>query len=164
MFSVDKIFITTRLRGVSRQLSDSRSDFEALANFIEPKSGLNKEIGKYLHKEDGALRRLRQSLCSAFKHRKAGLVTLDKSPSNARFAELLSLCGIPCAKTDVENAKRKLFIPRNCPTTPKVLEALDRLIGIFPNLEVDEILFKPRHEDMLILRSEAPDPFVQQLT
>jgi hypothetical protein len=50
--------------------------------------------------------------------------------------------GIPCSKTDVENARRKkVFIPGQVPNTEEVREKLDMLKAkLFPELSVEVFL------------------------
>ena len=62
--------------------------------------------------------------------------------SNSQFAAMLSSCGIPCKRSDVENDAKKKFIPNNCPGTPDVMRALDQLKIKLPKLQIDDLLIE----------------------
>ena len=105
------------------------------ATYVMTHSSLGKDGSKYLSKTNGDLKRLRQSLGSAWRSSKGGLIWQQDDISNAEFAYILEQAGIPCSRADVENASRKPFEPKKCPPTPAVFEALSKLRIRFPDLE-----------------------------
>lgn len=130
-------------------------DYQAWAEYFESALAAQGPAKAYLAKEDGILKRLRRELVIAHKLRKAGTHELNpESFGNENivasyklkareFAEILETgFGIPCAKTDVDNArKKKTFIPHqvpNCTLAVERLEAIKR--DLFPHLDIDQFL------------------------
>lgn len=110
-------------------------DYRTLARYVMSQSALGKEDARYLSKRRPDINRLRQSLCSAWRHSEAGFVWRQDDISNGEFSVLLSEAGVPCKQTDVENGARKPFVPKRVPPTPEVFAALDRLSQTFPKLD-----------------------------
>ena len=123
-------------------------DYTALATYIFAQSSLEEGGAAYLKKTDPDIKRLRQMLCIAWRKSAAGITRKFDGHSDASFADLLTSIGIPCKRSDVENA-RKPFLPHMCPPTSAVVDALDRLKAIVPSLEDD--LFLSRHRPIDIL-------------
>jgi hypothetical protein len=135
-------------------------DFERFADFAEARLLLDPESRRYLKRESGDIKRLRQTLCSAWKHGKAGMSEFLYPMIAIEFADLLSSAGIKCTKADVENGNKKEFHAQRVPRTNKVLQALSKLVEIFPTLNVNELLYNLEGEDAVILNTGANCPFV----
>ena len=108
------------------------ADFEAFEVFAKSALSLDADARKNLRKAQPDLARLRLSLCQAWASSRAGFTYgLDgdiKKISAAEFAKHLSDCGIPCQRTDVENARKKAnFIAKSCPPTRRCMEAFETL-------------------------------------
>ena len=138
-------------------------DFNAVAAFVMAQSVMTLELRRYIGRKAGAdLRRLRQSLCLARRHGKAGLLRKIHGRTDTEFAELLVSVGIPCKPSDVENArKEKPFQPKNCPPTPDVLAALAALRSVFHSLDIEQFVADAGGIDM-IGAVGLPNPFKQQ--
>jgi hypothetical protein len=126
----------------------SVEDYRELAVYVLSQSSLAPEDARYLRKSKPDISRLRQMLCMAWKTSKAGLSRSTDGKSAAEFSYRLSQAGIPCKRTDVENAKKD-FVPNICPDTPDVREALEKLEAYFPDLIVDEIVVNRGAIDLL---------------
>lgn len=133
----------------------SVQDYELFAQFFEAKLAAQGTAGAYLAKTDGVLKRLRRDLVIAHKLRKAGTHELKPHAfgrtkffptyrlTAKEYAEILSECiGVPCSKTDVDNArKKKVFVPHQVPRTQQSLMLLRRVNQeLFPLLEIDQFL------------------------
>ena len=116
------------------------ADFEKFATSVFTQSALGNDQSLYLKAEFPDLKRLRQSLGTAWRHSKAGLIRQYSGMSNNDFAEILSDIGVSCKRADVENDGRKKWKPHNCPPTPAVKEALKKLKLKFPSLQTEEIV------------------------
>jgi hypothetical protein len=141
----------------------SVQDFRQLATFVLTQSALGKADAKYIRRDGGDIKRLRQSLGAAWRHSKAGLDWQQDGMSNADFAVLLSDIGIPCTRADVENAARKPFAPKKCPPTPAVFEALDSLANRLPSLDQSVFIASAKGSIDLLSTIEAPCPFVSRV-
>ena len=141
----------------------SLADYRQYATYVMSQSSLGKADSKYMRRDGGDLKRLRQSLGAAWRHSKAGLVWQQQAISNGEFAELLTEAGIPAKRADIENAARKPFAPKKCPPTPDVFEALSKLTRQFPSLEVDAFIASANGAIDLISTIHAPCPFVEKL-
>lgn len=128
------------------------NSFNSFASYLESTTALPSDIARYLHKEDGDLKRLRQSLCSAWKHSQAGLSYERDNISALSFADLLNDIGIPCKKTDVENAFKKSFHPNIVPPTEIVKEKLKVFKKTFKKLDETQILFLDKSENAVTIR------------
>ena len=130
-------------------------DLEAFASFHESSLSTEGDASKYLRKDKGDLKRLRQELLSAWKLRKAGTHEVKPHAFGRRnifptyklkakeLAEILNDdIGIPCTKTDVDNAAKKtVFTPHRVPNTQDVRMKLAFVKrNLFPNLEVSEFI------------------------
>ena len=100
-------------------------DLEAFASFHESSLSTQGDASKYLRKDQGDLKRLRQELLIAWKLRKAGTHELKPHAFGRtnifptyklkakEIAEILSdEIGVPCTKTDVDNAAKKTVVNR----------------------------------------------------
>lgn len=133
----------------------TKEDYAALATYIFSQSALEEGGAAYLKKQAPDIKRLRQMLCIAWKRSAAGITRKFDGHSDASFADLLTSIGIPCKRTDVENA-RKPFLPHMCPPTSVVVDALERLKAIVPSLETDLFLSKHRPVDILAATNRRP--------
>jgi hypothetical protein len=116
------------------------ADFDQFATYVETRAALPREVSRYLKKIDPDLKRLRQMLCSAWHEGNAGFNSKDKQMSARDFAMVLDSLGVRCKKTDVENAKKRLFVPKFCPPTLAVKSALSKLAKIFTSLDPNQFL------------------------
>lgn len=130
-------------------------DYRELAVYVMSQSSLDPKDARYLRKSRPDISRLRQMLCVAWKTSKAGLSRSADGKSAAEFSYILSQAGIPCKRTDVENAKKD-FVPNICPDTPDVRGALDKLRVYFPNLIIDEIVVNHGAIDLLSALDAVP--------
>lgn len=130
-------------------------DLEAFASYHESSLSTEGDASKYLRKDQGDLKRLRQELLIAWKLRKAGTHELKphafgrtnifptyKLKAKELAAILNDDLGIPCTKTDVDNsAKKTVFVPHRVPNTQDVRTKLIRLKrDLFPRLEITELV------------------------
>jgi hypothetical protein len=130
-------------------------DLEAFASFHESSLSTQSDASKYLRKDQGDLKRLRQELLIAWKLRKAGTHELKPHAFGRtnifptyklkakEIAEILNdEIGVPCTKTDVDNAAKKtVFAPQRVPNTQEVRMKLARLrLDLFPRLEVTDFI------------------------
>lgn len=137
-------------------------DFERFADHVEVQTFLSDDRAKYMKKKGkGDIERLRQMLCSAWRQSKAGLEWQLHGLSAAEFARILSEIGIPCKKTDVENGKKKPFIPNACPPTDEVERCLEALVEVFPALDVEAFLFRDQTEQAITLTASNDCQFVK---
>lgn len=143
----------------------SLDDYRKFSTFVEVSSMSEKGPGKYISKDNGDIKRLRQLLCSAWKQSKAGLSWTDSYEVTAEiFASILTKSGIPCKRTDVENGKKRVFIERSCPPTTVAIEALNNLKREFPKLDIDVFLFKDIDPNAVYLTLSNDCPFVAKCT
>jgi hypothetical protein len=141
----------------------SLTDYRQFATYVMSQSSLGKADSKYMRRNGGDLKRLRQSLGAAWRYSKAGLIWQQQDISNGEFAELLTEAGIPAKRADIENAARKPFAPKKCPPTPDVFEALSKLTRQFPALEVDAFIASSHGAIDLIATVNADCTFTQRL-
>jgi hypothetical protein len=136
-----------------RHCLKSKSDYDLFASFVESQLSAEGAVGAYLRKENGDLKRLRQQLIIAWSLRKAGTHTLKPHAFKRtnifptyrlkakELADLLNDdAGIPCSKTDVDNAKKKkVFTPQQVPNTEATRVKLGLIKRhLFPELEIDQ--------------------------
>lgn len=134
--------------------------YRQFASYVMTHSSLGKANSLYLRKKQGDVKRLRQSLGSAWRASKAGLAWQQDGISNADFAAILEDAGIPCSRADVENDSRKPFEPKKCPPTPTVFEALAMLSKRFPALELDAFVVNSENKIDLLAAVDADCPFL----
>jgi len=130
-------------------------DLEAFASFHESSLSTEGDAAKYLRKDQGDLKRLRQEVLIAWKLRKAGTHELKPHAFGKKnifptyklkakeLAEILNdEAVIPCTKTDVDNAAKKpVFTPHRVPNTQDVRIKLGLLKrNLFPKLEINEFI------------------------
>lgn len=141
----------------SRHCLKTLSDYQSFASFLESQLSSDGDVGRYLSKSDGELKRLRQQIIIAWSLRKAGTHILKPHAfgrknlfptyrlKSMEFAKILNDdLGVPCSKTDVDNARRKnAFTPKQVPNTELTREKL-RLIRkhLFPYLSSTDFLSK----------------------
>lgn len=127
----------------------SIEDFENLSTYIETITAATSSDLSYIRKQDGDIKRLRQMLCAAFKHRKAGFKLV--SMTNQDFALCLTKAGIKCTKADVENGLKKEFIPHQVPPTDRVKRVVSDFVkNVFPKLQVDQLFVKVDKDGLVI--------------
>lgn len=112
-------------------------DFERFARYIETKAALPQEVRRYMRSD---LMRLRQMLCTAWHEEKAGFKPAHKKLRAHGFAQTLASVGVPCTQTDVENARKRVYLPHFCSPTEAVKDALRKLKTVFKSLDVSEFL------------------------
>ena len=137
--------------------------YNTFAKHVEVQSFMSMDLAKYMKKIDGDIVRLRQSLCSAWRHSAAGLEWRGEGMSATEFANLLARHDIPCKKTDVENAKAKTFIPNACPATDAVIDRLRALRADFPALDVETFLYRDITGRAITMISHVNCPFVSRV-
>lgn len=135
-------------------------DYRQFAIYVMTQSSLGKADSRYLRKSKGDVKRLRQSLGSAWRSSRAGLTWQQDDISNAEFASILEEAGIPCSRADVENDSRKPFEPKKCPPTPAVFDALTQLSRRFPDLEHRAFVVDTGHHIDLLAAIDADCPFL----
>ena len=86
-------------------------------------------------------------LCGAWRQSKAGLRHRVDGKSTQAFADFLTDAGIPCKRSDVENARKPLVL-NTCPDTPDVRAALKRLKRVLPTLDDSELLSSGKGIDL----------------
>lgn len=146
-----------------RHCLKSVEDLELFTSFHESQLSLADGVGKYLRKEDGDLKRLRQQLIIAYELRKAGTHKLKPQAfkrSNIfptyklkarEVADILeNELGIPCSKLDVDNGRKKtIFLPNQVPNTDTVRMKLSMLKRqLFPELRPEEFLSRESEFDI----------------
>jgi len=140
----------------------TREDLENFQKYLEVQTFMTGKHSRYLGKSSFAdLRRLRQVLCSAWKQGHAGLNWLNDERSAPAFATLLSKHGIPCEKTDVENARKRPFEPNSCPPTADVEARLRDLKVVYPELDVELLLFRDNESQAITMKEAANSPFIR---
>ena len=137
------------------------SDFQNLSDYIEVKTVSASKKVSYIKKSDGDVKRLRQALCTAFKHKAAGLGRYRCT--NLEFAAVLSNYGIKCSLADVENGLKREYFAHQVPPTDRVQNLLAVLKSeAFPRLDGDELLLEIDKDGLFIrLHSDKSCPFVQ---
>ena len=146
-----------------RHCLKSMEDLELFTSFHESQLSLADGVGKYLRKEDGDLKRLRQQLIVAHELRKAGTHKLKPQAfkrSNIfptyklKAREVADIfeneLGIPCSKLDVDNGRKKtIFLPNQVPNTETVRLKLSMLKRhLFPELRPEEFLSRKSEFDL----------------
>lgn len=141
----------------------SIDDFLKFAQFVEERSFLDSKTARYLKKDNGDVQRLRQQLCIAYKKSVAGLQWKMNGFTDSSFASFLMSHGIPCLKTDVENARKKLFQPYSCPPTSRVIGLLEELKTEIPSLDTEQFLFKAENETGIDMARISKCQFIDRL-
>ncbi|CAA7623015.1 conserved hypothetical protein [Magnetospirillum sp. LM-5] len=142
----------------------SVDDFKMFANYVMVKTALCVELSKYLKKTNPDIKRLRQTICSAWCHSNAGLIYHYDDVSNAEFATTLELSGVPCSRANFENGMKKSFEPHSVPPTEAVLAALQQIRGKFTNLDIDLILAKGKDGIDLLGALQGSCPFIKRVS
>ena len=138
-------------------------DFLQLSTFVETKTIAASKQLTYISKIDGDTKRLRQVLCSAFKHRVAGFGRY--AMTNEQFSAALINFGIKCSKADVENGLKRQFLPHQVPPTERVLKLLHNLKqDNFKALDIELLLVKVDKSSLMIrLKSDQVCQFVDRV-
>jgi DNA polymerase type B, organellar and viral len=138
-------------------------DFNLFSSYVETRTFLEVQTAKYLRKKNGDVNRLRQQLCSAYKNSAAGLKPKVHGLNDLTFAELLTSVGIPCKKSDVENGRKKEFVPYSCPPTEQVEVLLMKLQVHLKNLEPELFLYESDGANPIKLSQLNDCPFVNRV-
>ena len=125
-------------QGRDRMCLKTLPDFQQFAEYVQTRSSLSDST--YLRKQDPAIKRLRQMLCSAWHASTAGLDREAEGLTAQQFADELVAAGVPCKRSDVENGKKKPFEPHRCPPTVEVEIALQKLCRRFKCLDPKALL------------------------
>jgi hypothetical protein len=138
-------------------------DFMQLSLYVETKTITSSKQITYIRKVDGDIKRLRQDLCSALKHRAAGFNRYITT--NQEFSAVLKESGIRCSKADVENGLKREFLPHQVPPTERVLKLLHKLKqDNFKALDIELLLVKVDKSSLMIrLKSEQVCQFVDRV-
>ncbi|MEO0418769.1 MAG: DNA polymerase [Pseudomonadota bacterium] len=126
----------------------SVEDYKAFALYVLAQSSVSEADSKYLRKSRPDITRLRQMLCASWRQSKAGLRHRVDGKSAQAFADILVEAGIPCKRSDVENARKSLIL-NTCPDTPDVRTVLKRLRKTFPTLDPCALLSTGKGIDLL---------------
>lgn len=151
------------VKNEKRSCMKTIDDFNVFANYLESTTGLDPQVARYLSKESGDLKRLRQSICAAWKQEKAGFTKKDWSLNAQQFSDFLNELGLPCKKTDVENAKKKKFVDHNVPATSRVKKILAELKFSYKNLRIEDILFFDESYDAIKINSFKSCMFISKV-
>ena len=155
-----------------RKCIKTKDDYEQWAIYVDSRFKVDKKHRTYLKSKDPDLKRLRQSLCAAWKAKTAGfekgaiLIFVDKIVSiqtNQDFARFLTSCGIETSKADVENDKRKPFERGIVPYTPRAKEAFEKVKAVFKSLDADQIFAYLNRDSLLSIEQDAVCPFIDRL-
>lgn len=161
----------------SRHCLKTLEDYERFAIFLESQLSAEGEAGRYLRKQEGELKRLRQQIVIAWSMRRAGTHMLKPHAFQRKnlfptyrfkareLAEILNdELGIPCIEIDVSNGKKKkVFIPHQVPNTLLTRSKLRSVkLKLFPELVVEEFLTK-RADFNLDPVPEDQDPIVMMM-
>lgn len=120
----------------------SMQDFRLWASYLYVHSIADgTDVGKYLGGKDGDIKRLRQVLCTAFKHGEAG-IKFKMKVTNEDFADMLIHVGVPCSKANVENGKKQEYAANMCIPTDRVMDALLNLRKLIPKLKINDLLYQ----------------------
>lgn len=136
------------------------ADLEKFKNYLATNIDADKEVTRYMRREQGGLSRLKRDLTRAFVKHQAGFdkIRTDRTITYKEFCAALNDCGIPCAVSDLDNAKRNEFKAHQTPKTSDVLTAICRLKDeFFQELEIDFILVEenPAKNSEIPLRTAA---------
>lgn len=116
----------------------TREEYDDFARYVEARL-TNEKVAKWLRRKDGDLHRLRQQFLYAWRHCKAGTTAVHvhvyegkktfpkQKLSHKHIAYILQDVGIPCSVTDVENSRKKEFIPNQTPYTDRASNTLVKL-------------------------------------
>ncbi|MGY4232960.1 hypothetical protein ACVIIW_001907 [Bradyrhizobium sp. USDA 4449] len=149
----------------------SVGDFDSFSVYVDSCMQLSEDERRYLRKRSGDLKRLRQILCAGWHGRALGLRDNPNVQSAQHFADILTTCGIPCSRANVENGSKQHFAPNSAPPTDSVLAAIGKLQQLFPDLVSDTICtthaaiatIKPRRRPYSELQGRS-DAYYQGIT
>jgi hypothetical protein len=150
----------------------SPDDYEKFAVYVESVLSLTEGNRKYLSSDEPDLVRLRQTLCKAWHQQALGLVKgmfLTREANRyiqtaEEFAKLLTDCGIPTARHDVENAKKTKThsLENSCPRTERCVDAIANLKVLYPQLDFAGSFSKYTVPDLLHTRPASDSVFVSK--
>ena len=152
----------------------SKDDFETFSAFADSALMTSPKNKRYLATKDADLKRLRQSLCSAWKSRSVGLtigatykLKSENSPrvilSEQDFASCLTACGLSTRRSDVTNGARKPFAYNSCPPTKRCRDLADVVKIAFPKLEIESLFYNGGLTASLAPSTSASCQFVDRL-
>lgn len=145
------------------QCLKTRENLDDFSAYAEARSFMGTAKAKYFRKTNGAVSRLRQQLCRAYKNSAAGLKPKMSRLTDQKFADLLVSVGIPCTKADVENGKKRVFDLYSCPPTDQIKSLLNTLKEHLPSLEVDLFLYDAADINPIYINPSTVCPFIQRV-
>ena len=139
------------------------NDFQNLSDYVEVKTVTASKKVSYIKKQEGDVKRLRQALCTAFKHKKAGLGRYKCT--HQEFSAVLTNYGIKCTLADVENGLKRKYFAHQVPPTERVQNLMEVLKNeAFPKLDIAELLLEIDKDGLFIrLQSDKQCPFIRQV-
>ena len=135
-------------------------DYQHFSKYLLLANYKKSETGKYLRVTDGDLKRLRQQLAAAYKQQLCGMESLRSNVTAAKFSDFLRSNGVPCKRSDVENAKNREFVPHSCPPTAAVIKALQEIKTSIPALDTEMFLGESAVSNGIVLEQSTDCPFV----
>jgi hypothetical protein len=150
----------SQYNSVSKNCLKTTEDLRKYSEYFNDKQILEESgAGKYLKRQDGDLKRLRQQVAIAQGLHRAGTHLLKPHAMGdekvfptyklraRQLAEFLNDLGVPCTKFDIDNDRKKSrktgWIPQQIPANDNTKDILRRLkIEVFPELEIDQLLTK----------------------
>ena len=142
------------------------ADLSRFSSYLQSVTSLPNKDSKYLSSKSPDISRLRQTLCSAWHRRNAGIpgpvpvrAVRKRSATVATaedFACALNACGIPTKTSDVTNGKKKPFLPNRCPATSRALASVEKLRAFFPLIDSDSIFTS--NPKMIVLQPSGSAP------
>jgi hypothetical protein len=137
-------------------------DHVNFSSFVESHSLLSNDHRLFLKRKNPDINRLRQLLCSAWKESKMGFQYQSGGITANGFAAALTAHGIPCKKTDVQNAGTRSFVPHSCPPTRRVVDLLVSLRTEFSELDIELVLHRDIADDAVRLDVNDQCDFIRQ--
>lgn len=138
-------------------------DYKMFVEYCNLKNFTDTPTGKYLRKNQGDIKRLRQMLGIAYKQSLCGINYYSHfNGSNTIFADFMNAMGIPCKRSDVENSRNREFEQYSCPPTPAVIAALNRIKMKIPTLEIEQFLAGENISNWIPLSESEDCDFVKR--
>jgi len=156
----------------NRHCIKTKSEYDDFRDYLENQQSLPVKDRAWMKKSGGSLQRLRMSVLSAWRRRKAGTEIIERASdvswkevikrsglgdvdwvrnkiSHREWIVIFKKHGIKCKIGDVENSEKRDYKPHTVPRTDeteKILESMRK--DIFPKLDVDDILSHDRGIDI----------------
>jgi hypothetical protein len=143
----------------SRHCIKTKNEYDEFRDYLENQISLPEKDRAWMRKSGGAQQRLRQYVLAAWRKRLAGTEIINwkgsfvwvqrKKMRHQDFVDWFNAQGVACTIKDVENSKRKDYIPHRVPNTDETNRILQQLKDdIFPTLDIDNILSEDRGVNM----------------